>query len=516
MTVSSSMYDILVAGGAGVDTIVRVPELRVPPGDSVFVPPVRDYVAHTGNGVARGTHALGLTTKFIDFLGADAQGHQILAAYATSGLDFSHVVSPHGTPRGVNLVDAQGRRFSFYDGRHPADLRLPRAFYLPFLERARHVHLSITGVTLDMYADIHRLGVPCSTDLHDWDGANPHHLAYAVASDYVFMSAAAVHERLDEVLRSILDRGRARLVVATDGAARLPRPRTRRHERAALPRRTTGASRRGQQRRRGRVRERVPVRTRAGKAGGRLRARRIGVRSVRMHERGHAHRVHRPGRAAGGLCARRGRRLTTGTHDVHIITFSFECGGFDPRLMRGGLSPLVWQLSRRYAAHGHRVSLVTPGHGHVDRLRAAHGIEDLPHLTRTRTVPLALDPEVWASWPADLDVDVTTTVHRLRLDGVDVYFLSNAYLDLLPDRLYPPPGVEGRDLSHFKPLVFQAEGLRFVQEYLRSEDEPAVVHAFEPAYHYLLPRFSPPIHSSTRSAPSPRMPRSGRRCTGPR
>ncbi|MFJ6919379.1 carbohydrate kinase family protein [Streptomyces sp. NPDC101133] len=219
MTVSSSMYDILVAGGAGVDTIVRVPELRVPPGDSVFVPPVRDYVAHTGNGVACGTHALGLTTKFIDFLGADAQGHQILAAYATSGLDFSHVVSPHGTPRGVNLVDAQGRRFSFYDGRHPADLRLPRAFYLPFLERARHVHLSITGVTLDMYADIHRLGVPCSTDLHDWDGANPHHLAYAVASDYVFMSAAAVHERLDEVLRSILDRGRARLVVATDGAA---------------------------------------------------------------------------------------------------------------------------------------------------------------------------------------------------------------------------------------------------------------------------------------------------------
>ncbi|MET7815634.1 HAD-IIB family hydrolase [Streptomyces sp. NPDC005395] len=172
---------------------------------------------------------------------------------------------------------------------------------------------------------------------------------------------------------------------------------------------------------------------------------------------------------------------------MHIITFSFECGGFDPRLMRGGLSPLVWQLSRRYAAQGHRVSLVTPGHGHVDRLRAAHGIEDLPHLTRTRTVPLALDPEVWASWPADLDVDVTTTVHRLRLDGVDVYFLSNAYLDLLPDRLYPPPGVEGRDLSHFKPLVFQAEGLRFVQEYLRSEDEPAVVHAFEPAYHYLLP-----------------------------
>jgi sugar/nucleoside kinase (ribokinase family) len=219
VSASSTTYDILVAGGAGVDTIVRVPELRVPPGDSMFVPPVREYVAHTGNGVARGAHALGLSTKFIDFLGDDAQGRQILAAYATAGLDFSHVVSPHGTPRGVNLVDAQGRRFSFYDGRHPAGLRLPRDFYLPFLERARHVHLSITGVTMDMYADIHRLGIPSSTDLHDWDGVNPHHLPYAVASDYVFLSAAAIHDRLGDVMRSVVERGRARLVVATDGAA---------------------------------------------------------------------------------------------------------------------------------------------------------------------------------------------------------------------------------------------------------------------------------------------------------
>lgn len=173
---------------------------------------------------------------------------------------------------------------------------------------------------------------------------------------------------------------------------------------------------------------------------------------------------------------------------MHIITFSFECGGFDQRLMRGGLSPLVWQLSRRYAAHGHRVSLVTPAHGHLDRLRSAYDVEDLPHLTRTRTVPLVLDPKVWADQPAELDVELTTSAHRLRLDGVDVYFLSNAYLDLLPDRLYPPPGAEGRDLAHFKPLVFQVEGLRFIREHLRPhEGEPAVLHAFEPGYHYLLP-----------------------------
>ncbi|MET8946698.1 carbohydrate kinase family protein [Streptomyces sp. NPDC004542] len=213
-----SDYDVLVVGGVGVDTIVRVDELRVPPGDSVFVEPLRDYVGHTGNGVALGWHALGLRTKFIDFLGDDPQGRMVLEHYARHGLDFSHLVSPHGTPRSANLVDPEGRRFSFYDGRHPADLRLPRDFYLPFLQRSAHVHLSITGHNQDMYEDIHRLGVTSSTDLHDWDGRNPHHRRYALDSDYVFLSAAAVPDRLHTVLRTVIDEGRARFVVATDGA----------------------------------------------------------------------------------------------------------------------------------------------------------------------------------------------------------------------------------------------------------------------------------------------------------
>ncbi|WP_219014032.1 MULTISPECIES: Cof-type HAD-IIB family hydrolase [unclassified Streptomyces] len=169
---------------------------------------------------------------------------------------------------------------------------------------------------------------------------------------------------------------------------------------------------------------------------------------------------------------------------MHIIHFAFECGGFDNRLMRGGLSPLVWNLSREYAARGHRVSLVTPAHGLLGALRRDHPIEELPYAHEHR-VPLVLDPKVWPGRPAEITLELTTRAHRLRLDGVDVYFLSDAFLDLLPDRLYPPPGTEGRDLSHFKPLVFQVAGAHFIQRYLRGEE--AVVHGFEPYYHYLLP-----------------------------
>ncbi|MEU0238957.1 carbohydrate kinase family protein [Nocardiopsis sp. NPDC006198] len=215
---TAPVHDVLVVGGAGVDTVVRVDALEVPPGDSVSVPPAHDYVGHTGNGVALGCHALGLAVKFVDFLGDDVQGRMVLERYAGLGLDFEHVVSPHGTPRGINLVDPGGRRFSFYDGRHPADLRLPREFYLPHLERAAHVHLSIVNHNRDVYEDLEGLEATSSTDLHDWDGENPHHLHYALRSDLVFMSAATVRDRVGEVLRGILDRGRARLAVATDGA----------------------------------------------------------------------------------------------------------------------------------------------------------------------------------------------------------------------------------------------------------------------------------------------------------
>ncbi|GAA1156337.1 sugar/nucleoside kinase (ribokinase family) [Kitasatospora gansuensis] len=211
-------YDLLVVGGAGVDTIVRLDRIELPDADSQSVPPIRDYVAHTGNGVALGAHLLGLRTHFLDFLGEDPQAELILAEYRRRGLPFSHLVSPAGTPRSVNLVDAQGRRFSFYDGRHPAELRLPAASYLPYLERSRHVHLSITGVNRDMYADIRRLGLTSSTDLHDWDGVNPHHRHYAVNSDLVFLSVAGCRGRHEQVMRQILAEGRAALVSATDGA----------------------------------------------------------------------------------------------------------------------------------------------------------------------------------------------------------------------------------------------------------------------------------------------------------
>ncbi|WP_026929132.1 carbohydrate kinase family protein [Glycomyces tenuis] len=210
------MLDILVAGGVGVDTIVRVPEIAIGEGDNLGVEPIHDYVAHTGNGVSLGCLHLGLTTRFIDFIGEDTQGEMILDRYEREGLDFRHLISPEGTSRSVNLVDDEGRRYSFYDYRHHSDLRLPADFYGPHLAEAAHVHISISNVTRSMLRDLDD-GVPVSTDLHAWDGESEHHKEYALRADTVFLSAAKLGGAPEKAMRWIMDNGRASLVIATDG-----------------------------------------------------------------------------------------------------------------------------------------------------------------------------------------------------------------------------------------------------------------------------------------------------------
>ena len=210
---STRPLDVLVVGGTGVDTVVRVDALPVPYADSYLVPPVRDWVAHTGTTVALACHTLGLATRLIDFIGEDPQGEQVRAEFTRRGLDFGWLPNPAGTSRAVNLVGPDGRRLSFFDPRDPGR-GLPREFYAEDLARARHVHATITGYALPL---LDEAPGSTSTDLHDWDGANPYHRRFAERADLVFLSTAALGDAYPRVMREILGYGRATAVVATSG-----------------------------------------------------------------------------------------------------------------------------------------------------------------------------------------------------------------------------------------------------------------------------------------------------------
>ncbi|MFG1968389.1 carbohydrate kinase family protein [Nonomuraea fuscirosea] len=206
-----SGHDVLVLGGAGVDTTVYVPELPLPYRDTYQVPPVTDRIGNTGAGVALGCHALGLGVAFADLIGDDPQG--ALIRHALRDLDCRWGPAEAGTRRSVLLVGPDGRRTSFYDAKATPGELMPRQLYADV--RPRHVHLSIMDFCRHLIPEFD--GVPLSTDLHDWDGAADYQKDFAYGCDLVFLSAAALPDP-PAVMRDLIARGRARTVVCTRGA----------------------------------------------------------------------------------------------------------------------------------------------------------------------------------------------------------------------------------------------------------------------------------------------------------
>ncbi|WP_228979311.1 PfkB family carbohydrate kinase [Streptomyces sp. DH12] len=216
---STPETDVLVLGGAGVDTIVYVPDLPLPLADSHMIRPgIRTRAGQTGDFLALGLSALGLRTHHLDVLGDDPEGDLVRALHRDRGIPLTTVPLGAGTKRAVNFVSPDGRRLSLYDATRCGESdRLPEGTVTALASASRHVHVCITQPCVHALPALRRTGVTLSTDLHDWDGENPYHEAFALAADVVFVSAAALDDP-ERTLRDITARGRAVEAVATAGA----------------------------------------------------------------------------------------------------------------------------------------------------------------------------------------------------------------------------------------------------------------------------------------------------------
>nr|WP_145489580.1 MULTISPECIES: adenosine kinase [Streptomyces] len=211
--------DVLVLGGAGVDTVVHVPELPVPYADSYMIRPgIVTRAGQSGDFVALGVSALGLRAHHIDLVGADPEGDLVRALHRDRGIPLTGVPSPAGTKRAVNLVGPDGRRLSLYDDTRAQESdRLPEDTLRTLAASSRHAHVVITHPCSYALPVLREAGLTVSTDLHNWDGANPYHEPFALAADLVFLSTTALADP-EHTMRDIAARGRARIVVATAGA----------------------------------------------------------------------------------------------------------------------------------------------------------------------------------------------------------------------------------------------------------------------------------------------------------
>ncbi|MFD9503049.1 adenosine kinase [Streptomyces sp. NPDC060035] len=211
--------DVLVLGGAGVDTIVYVPELPLPYADSYMVRPgIETRAGQTGDFVALGVSALGLRTHHLDMIGDDYAGDLVRGLHSERGIALTGIPLPGGTKRAVNLVGPDGRRLSLYDdSRSREEDRLPSATVRALAATSRHAHVSITYPCAFALPELRESGVTISTDLHNWDGVNAYHEPFAYEADIVFLSTTALADT-EGTMRRIAGRGRADVVVATAGA----------------------------------------------------------------------------------------------------------------------------------------------------------------------------------------------------------------------------------------------------------------------------------------------------------
>lgn len=168
---------------------------------------------------------------------------------------------------------------------------------------------------------------------------------------------------------------------------------------------------------------------------------------------------------------------------MHILEVYIESGGYDHRLIKGGISVYLWNLTRAFNARGHRTSVLSALNGQEAYLTAEHGLEQLDY-RHDWDCTIAADPCIWGDRMA-APLPLRTRAYRLRKDGTDFYYLGNDYLDLYPDTYYPPYEGKGNDAGFFKPLIFQMEAVRFIRQWFG--DEALLIHAHEPFYQYLLP-----------------------------
>ncbi len=207
---------VLVVGGVGVDTIVRVPSLPVPVVDALLVEPIERYLGHTGAGWAVTLQALGVPVTLVDLLGDDDEAAFVRRRLAADGIDLRVQHSPLGTKRSVNLVGPDGQRISFYDGRDPGEARLDPGVFAPALADATHLHVALHDWTRPLVRRAVADAVPLSTDLHSWDGVQEHHREFALAADLVTMSGAALADPR-ATAHWIRAEGRASVVAVTFG-----------------------------------------------------------------------------------------------------------------------------------------------------------------------------------------------------------------------------------------------------------------------------------------------------------
>jgi len=207
---------ILVIGGASWDTIVHLPTLPEPRPQTLWPEASYRTLGSTGAGKSLNLAALGHPVVFHTLLGTDAEGQQVRAALQQPRLHTVVTETREPTEQHVNLMAADGKRLSLFvqPPADPANLD-----WAPLQAEARSCQLAVVnilGYARSALPWLRDLGLPIWTDLHDYDGRNPHHQPFIDAASVIFLSSDNLPD-YRQTMTELIGQDKT-LVVCTHGA----------------------------------------------------------------------------------------------------------------------------------------------------------------------------------------------------------------------------------------------------------------------------------------------------------
>ena len=185
-------FDVVVVGNVGIDTNVYLPDGDIDFRVEGHFSQDLDYVGQAGGYTSRGYAQLGLATAFIGHVGDDFSGRFIREEFTRDGIDLRALfIDPEGTSRSVNLMNRDGRRRNFYDGKGHMALQPDPALCRALLAQAKLAHFHIPNWARELLPIAREAGLVVACDLQDVvDIQDPYRQDFIRQSDILFLSSA--------------------------------------------------------------------------------------------------------------------------------------------------------------------------------------------------------------------------------------------------------------------------------------------------------------------------------------
>lgn len=180
---------VLIIGGASVDTIIHLDRLPSPQAQTIWPRESYRAVGSTGAGKALNLAALDIDVNLHTLLGRDHEGQWVRDALTQPHLTLLTEETDAPTEQHVNLMDPMGQRISLFTQPPVEPVSMDWHPVKQAMTTSRLAVINILGYARPAIGIARDQGIPIWTDLHDYDGRNPHHQPFLDAAEVVFLSS---------------------------------------------------------------------------------------------------------------------------------------------------------------------------------------------------------------------------------------------------------------------------------------------------------------------------------------